>query len=377
MDETQSGSDSTAQSDIVERTAAGEGALTAREAARSLADTRHKDRAGAERPRDEEEKGDARAGARVAEQESPEQSGGAAQQVDDNHDDLAGPGETQGADPAAQQPSIEPPRSWTKEDKELFKGLPRATQERLVERERSREADFLRRQNEAAEKTKGLSAKETAAEQMRAYYEQALPTLLQSLQDQQAGQFADVQSVGDVEKMAREDWPRYVQWDAQQKRIAAIQQQVQAAVARQTIERTQRWHTFASDEDAKFAEKASDLADTDAKLKAASSAADMLREMGFSDAELGALWSGQRDISLRDHRIQLLIRDGLRYRDAQRAAKSPHPRPVPHVQRPGAAPARNADADGRVKDLTERLNATGNVRDAAALLAARRAAQRR
>ena len=373
MDETQSGSGGTVQSDIVERTAGGEGALTAREAARSLADTRHKDRAGAERARDEEEKGDARADAPFAEQESPEQSGGAAQQVNDP----AGPGETQGVDPAAPQPSIEPPRSWTKEDKELFNGLPRATQERLAERERSREADFLRRQNDAAEKSKGLTAKEAAAEQMRAQYEQALPMVLQSLQDQQAGQFADVHSFDDLEKMAREDWPRYLQWDAQQKRIAAIQQQVQAAVARQAVERTQRWQTFASDEDAKFAEKASELADKDAKLKAASGAADMLKEMGFSDGELGALWSGQRDISLRDHRIQLLIRDGLRYREAQKAAKSPNPRPVPQVQRPGPAPARNADADGRVKDLTERLNATGNVRDAAALLAARRAAQRR
>jgi hypothetical protein len=212
---------------------------------------------------------------------------------------------------------------------------------------------------------------------MRAYFEQALPTLLQSLQEQQAGQFADVHSYADIEKMAREDMPRYLQWDAQQKKIAAVTQQVQAAFQRQSVERTQRWHTFASDEDAKFAEKASELADTDAKLKAASGAAEMLRDMGFSDAELGALWSGQRDISLRDHRIQLLIRDGLRYREAQKAAKSPNPKPVPQVQRPGPAPARNADADGRVKDLTERLNATGNVRDAAALLAARRATQRR
>jgi hypothetical protein len=51
--------------------------------------------------------------------------------------------------------SIEPPRSWTKEDKDLFASLPRATQERLAEREWLRESDFLRRQNEAAEKLKG------------------------------------------------------------------------------------------------------------------------------------------------------------------------------------------------------------------------------
>ena len=56
-------------------------------------------------------------------------------------------------------PPIEPPRSWTKEDKALFTGLPRETQEQIAERERSRESDFLRRQNEAADKLKGLTAR--------------------------------------------------------------------------------------------------------------------------------------------------------------------------------------------------------------------------
>ena len=80
--------------------------------------------------------------------------------------DAQDPGErTEGADRQQEPAPIEPPRSWTKEDKELFTSLPRATQERIAERERSRESDFLRRQNEAAEKLKGLTAKEQAVEQ--------------------------------------------------------------------------------------------------------------------------------------------------------------------------------------------------------------------
>jgi hypothetical protein len=50
------------------------------------------------------------------------------------------------ADPA-ETPSIEPPRSWSKEDKELFNTLPPETQQRVAERERARESDFLKRQN--------------------------------------------------------------------------------------------------------------------------------------------------------------------------------------------------------------------------------------
>src|SRR5262249_29178395 len=56
--------------------------------------------------------------------------------------DAQDPGErTEGADRQQEPAPIEPPRSWTKEDKELFTSLPRATQERIAERERSRESD--------------------------------------------------------------------------------------------------------------------------------------------------------------------------------------------------------------------------------------------
>jgi hypothetical protein len=82
-----------------------------------------------------------------AEQEST------AQDADDAAPAPQDPGEkTENADPASFEtgatrppqdeglPPIEPPRSWTKEDKELFASLPRATQERLAERERSRQS---------------------------------------------------------------------------------------------------------------------------------------------------------------------------------------------------------------------------------------------
>jgi hypothetical protein len=246
-----------------------------------------------------------------------------------------------------------------------------------VERERSRESDFLRRQNEAAEKLKGLTAKEQHAEQARTQYEQALPMLLQAMQ-QQAGEFADVKSITDVERLAREDWPRYVMWDAQQKRIAAIAQEVQATQQRQELAKSTRWSAFAQQQDSLFLEKAPEFAaDKEAFAKASHGAAGLLRDLGFTDAELGEMWHGQRTVSLRDHRIQLLLRDGVKYRDAQAAAKKAAAKPVPNVQRPGPAAPRHADADERLKALDQRLTHTGSLRDAAAALAARRAASRR
>jgi hypothetical protein len=346
---------------IVERSAGGDGNLSLRSAALSLVDTRRKDNAQAEQAQPTE--GDATQG----QQES-------APQGEDTGPEAV-PGETQ-ADDQAQEPPIDPPRSWTKEDKELWKGLPRETQERLADRERSRESDFLKRQNEAAEKLKGLTAKEQQAEQVRSQYETTLPLLLNSLQEQHAGEFSDIKSMADVQKMAREDWPRYVLWDAQQKNVAAVQQELQKAQTRQAAEKQQKWQTFASTEDALFLEKAPEFADKDKAAKAHSSAADMLHELGFKDDELADYWHGRRDLSLRDHRVQLLLRDGVRYREAQAQAKKAQAKPVPNVQRPGTARPANADADARVQALDQRLTQSGNLKDAAALIAARRAARR-
>jgi hypothetical protein len=360
------------QTDIVERSAGGEGALSVRAAANSLVDTRRKDVAPKDDDTDnaQQQPGEARDRATAGEQESDPPG-------DDTGPDAV-PGETQEADPEPKAPPIEPPRSWTKEDKELFKGLPRDTQERLVERERSRESDFLRRQNEAAEHLKGLAAKEQQAEQVRTQYEQALPTLLQALQQQRAGEFADIKSIADIERLAREDWPRYVVWDAQQKNIAAVAQEVQASQQRQEQEKLSRWNTFAQEQDSLFLEKATEFAaDRDAYLRAANEGAALLRDLGFTDVELAEMWHGKREVSLRDHRIQLLLRDGVKYRDAQAAAKKAAARPVPNVQRPGPAAPRNADADERLKALDQRLTNSGSLRDAAAALAARRAASRR
>jgi hypothetical protein len=356
------------QSDIIERSAGGDGPLSPREAALSLAGTRHKD--AARQRRDEEQAGAARDDA-AARQEPAAQADDAAQEGTNQ----TGPGETQGDDQA--EPSIAPPRSWTKEDKELFTHLPRETQERLAERERSREADFLRRQNEASERLKGLSAQQQEADKARTHYEQALPMLLMELQGQHQGEFADVTTIADLERLAREDWPRYVLWDAQQKKIAAIQQQVAAVQARQSHEQATRWTAFARDEDAKFLEKAPEFSDMKVMAEATQRAGELLKDLGFTEAELGLLWNGQAGVTLRDHRMQLLLRDGLKYREALGKAKAAQQRSVPSVQRPGPAPARDADGDDKVRSLNDRLTTSGTLRDAAALLVAQRQARAR
>jgi len=278
-------------------------------------------------------------------------------------------------------PPVDAPRSWTKEDKETFRSLPRETQERIAERERSRERDFLQRQNEATEKLKGLTAKEQAVEQARQQYDAALPILLQNLQSGMQGEFADITSMADVQNMARTDWPRYIRWDAQQKQVAAVQQELLASKQRQEQERTSKWSEYATEQDSLLAEKAPELADREKGQKIRDAALEYLKDVGFAEKELASAWRGEAEIPFRDHRVQLLILDGIKYRQAQARAKTVQAKPLPPVQRPGVsqpkAAAQNAVMETLGKKLDNARNFTQGAKIAAEMLAARRQAAAR
>ena len=366
--------------DIVQIPAPAGEAISTRDAARSLASFRLKAREGEREPRLESEQAqDQGRPATHAEAVPPaDESARASAQAD-----AAPPiqpeatGETtESAEPPAEQAPIEPPRSWTKEARERFASLPRETQEYLASREQDRDREVRRSQNEAAEQRKVMETERQKAEQARLQYETALPTMLATLYQQQAGDFPDVKSIIDVERLAREDWPRYVLWDAQQKRIASAQQELASTAQRQDQERQVRLDEFIKREQGLFIEKVPEIADPTQRSKLERSALGMLHELGFSDQELGDLYRGRADLSLHDHRLQMLIRDGIRFRDAQKAAKEASTKPVPPVQRPGVAQPRGAAQDAVVQNLTKRLDQTGNLKDAARLLAERRKAAR-
>src|SRR5512139_2205613 len=245
---------------------------------------------------------------------------------------------TETATEPAELPPIEAPRSWTKEQKEQFANLPREAQEIISGREQDRETTLRRGQNELAEQRKALEAERGKVDQARQQYEAALPQLLATLQEQQQGEFADIKTMADVEKLAREDWPRYALWDAQQKKVAAVTQELKASQERQSHEFEARWQQFAADEDAKFIEKAPEMADRAKASQIADASIALLKDMGFTESDLATLWSGKASLSLRDHRAQLLIRDAVRYRQAQKTAPAKvAAKPVPPVQKPGSS----------------------------------------
>ena len=268
---------------------------------------------------------------------------------------------------------IEAPRSWSKEWKEEFSTYPRSLQEKIAQREQERDTAIRRGQNEVAEQRKALEAERVQNTQARSQYEAALPAILQELRRTQAGEFPDIKTLDDVQKLAATDWPRYAKWDAHQKKVAAFQQQHVAAQQRQVQEYQHQWSSFSKQEDAKFMAQATDMADPAVADKVAKGAITLLRDTGFSDDDLGKLWSGKASVSLRDHRMQLIIRDALRYREAKAGVpKAKVQATAPRVQRPGSPVERVRDSQSAQTALDKRLEATGSWKDGAELLLARR-----
>ena len=276
-------------------------------------------------------------------------------------------------------PPIEPPRSWTKEDKEVFSTLPRETQEKIAARDRARETEFRRSQNEAAERSKAFEAERAKVEQARSQYEQALPILLQNLQAGYGNEFADIRTMDDVQKLAVSDPIRYTQWDAAQKRMAAVHQEVMASQERQKADKIQKLNDYRAREAELFAEKAPEFHDSVQSKKLMDQAVTVLRDLGFQDQELGELYRGEKDISIHDHRFALLLRDGIKWRDAQAQArlKTAQAKPLPPVQRPGVTRQAVSPAAAEVQQLRAKFEQSRSLKDGAALLQAeRRAAQR-
>jgi hypothetical protein len=274
--------------------------------------------------------------------------------------------EPKAVEPEDQLPPLDPPRSWTKAEQERFRTLPRETQEYLHQRETDRDREVRRNQNETAEKLKAISAREQEIDKVRQEYEAKLPALVQALQDVQAGQFSDIKSMDDVTRLANEDPFRYLQWQAHQQKLLTINHESEKAKERELKERMSNWAQYVQLENAKAAEANPELADPEKAKKLQGDALELLKDKGFTAQELGGFANGEK-VSLMDHRIQSLILDGVKYRQALKAPSKAVPPTVPPVQKPGVAKPAGSAAAERIQALQQTFERNPTLENAHAL----------
>jgi hypothetical protein len=288
----------------------------------------------------------------------------------------AAPGEDEEADPAA-KPLIERPKSWTEAEEAEWQSTPRALQEKIVARELERDTALRRTQNDAAEKLKGLTAKEQQAEQAKQQYEAKLPALMQALHSQNNTAFSDIKSQDDADLLAVVDPARWVQWKSHQDRMGQTNFELQQADLNKAAKHQSEWQTLRNSEDALASEKIPDLADPDKGPKLMKRAIARLSELGIEGDKLNDLASGKSQLPVFHHAIQQLLFDSIKLADIEAAKKAVAAKPVPPVQRPGTPrPAGAANSD-RIQALETKFNNSGDVRDATALYLAQQNAARR
>ena len=307
----------------------------------------------------------------------------------------AAPGEDEDADPADKEPPIERPKSWSETEEAEWQATPRALQQKIAARELERDTALRRAQNDAAEKLKGLTAKEQQADEARQKYEAKLPQVMQGLIEVNNRDYADIKSQADIDTLVRamnqfattdpvqaQQINAYLTgWQMHQQKMAAIRAEVdQAEQGKMTKERTD-WADFMGQENAKARELIPELADPVKGPALEKRAAEHLTKIGFKDDELNALAAGKQKLGVYDHRLQLLINDSLKLAELQQAkatipAKAA-PKGLPPVQRPGVSRPAGAGNSERIQALEAKLNNSGSEADAFALLMARRAAASR
>jgi hypothetical protein len=323
----------------------------------------------------------------------------------------AAPVETQvtgEADGDANPPEKAPlplPRSWTKEQAEHWNALPRATQEYLADRDSKTSAEVRRVQNEAADKSKALAAKETAVEQVRSQYETKIKSVVDVLEKEQLREFPDIRSQADLDKLSSDFvrltaeatalWAtdplaagqtqaqagqiqaRLSAWGIHQSKLVAATNELTQAETRQSQAKKESWTKHVQDENKLANEKIPDLADKTKGPALRTRAIERLTELGFSNDELNKLNTGDERISIHDHRLQQLINSDLRLAEILKGPKAVAVKPVPTVQRPGVPAPRGSANSEQLKALTNKLNTSGSLKDAVALRAAQTRAQRR
>lgn len=257
--------------------------------------------------------------------------------------------ETEVKETPAETSPIEPPASWSADEKEAFKALTPAAQAIVHRRETARDQELRQKQNETADLKK-------AVDQDRQRAVLHLTQLTETIQDQIGADFGDIKNEADYLKLKATDPQRAAALEARAASLAAVREQR----ARLTQASQQE---FAQAERKILEEKLPEIRDP-VKLKALNDGlGKMLTEVGYKPEELA---------QLHDHRALMVARDALLWRQHQAnlraaAAKKAAP-PVQRTQRPGSG-SDSVGAEKRAALLKRAANAT-NLREEVDALAA-------
>jgi hypothetical protein len=158
------------------------------------------------------------------EDETPEDASASSDQ-----DPPADTGDTndEGVDPGDALPPIEPPSSWTAEEKAEWNSLSRKAQETIQRREQDNAKALRTAQNSAADQRKAADAEVARLKGLASQIDGFINDKVAALQRD----FPDIKSEADLLALSQSDPARYLAFDARIKAVASANQAKEAAAA--------------------------------------------------------------------------------------------------------------------------------------------------
>lgn len=276
-------------------------------------------------------------------------------------------GEEEGqSEPQEAPAAIEPPKSWSAEERAVFSKLPPEAQQVIASRESERDRLINTRTQEVADQRKAVEAERAAIQSQTAQHMQNLQALAAFAIPTEAQQLLQM-SPADWAKLSAENPAEYVRLDGQRRavegRLGAIQQEMARVQQAQEQQRQQAIAQAVARQSEILKERVPDFADKEKAAKLTQDIRADLSNRGFSDQEIG---------SVTDARLVEVALDALRWRQHQTtlaAAKAKTAAPqTPRVQKPGVAQDPGEAASRTVQNVIGQFRKTGSLKDAGKLL---------
>jgi len=244
-------------------------------------------------------------------------------------------------------PAVEPPAFYTKAEKEAFASLPPEQQQSIARLAREGERHTAKISQEIAAERKAIADAKAAIEQERAQYQQAL--------------LANFPQAPDP-RLIDSDPVEYLRQDAmykqavQQWQVAEHQRQQEVA-EQQAQEQAQREEHIRTQAE-RLKELLPEIGDPVEGPKLATALMKFGNEVGFDNEAL----------SNADAEELVILHDAMKWRAAQASAKAAKAKPVPKVAAPGVGRTKAEMTADQRKSALARLERTGTIEDAVALL---------
>jgi hypothetical protein len=273
-------------------------------------------------------------------------------------EDDKGPGEQ--PLPAA---AIEPPASWSTDEKQAFSQLPPALQQTVARRESQREAVLTQRSQEAAEARRAYDGERQAAVAQRAEYLAGLQKMLVLA----APQAAALNNV-DWEKLAAENPAECVRLqamrDSLKSRLGSIEQEFQQGHQQMSAYQQQQLAEVVTKEHQALNEKMPDFSDPVKGGQLRKDLGAYLQDAGgFTPQEINTAY---------DHRLVVLATKAMLYDkqiSASASADAKRNNVAAQVRPPGTSQGNDRGPQSRLTRSVNRFSRTNSVRDAGSLIA--------